>query len=143
MVCKLCPARKHCFDKGICENCAFGQAFEKTHKKVERLKAKNEALQAKNEALQAKNEALQAKTEWISVDERLPELNVLVLAILDEPCLRLNFPFEEQVLILLRERLPYSVGIVEEWRRPFSSETINYDGRVTHWMSLPEPPKGE
>lgn len=83
--------------------------------------------------------------KWISVDERLPEPNVLVLAILDEPCLRLNFPFEEQVLILLRERLPYSVGIVEEWRRPFSSETINYDGRVTHWMPLPQPPetKGE
>ena len=81
------------------------------------------------------------KQEWISVGERLPEPNVLVLAILDEPCLRLNFPFEEHVLILLRERLPYSVGIVEEWRRPFSSETINYDGRVTHWMPLPEAPK--
>lgn len=81
------------------------------------------------------------ESKWISVDERLPEPNVLVLAILDEPCLRLNFPFKEQVLILLRERLPYSVGIVEEWRRPFSSETINYDGRVTHWMPLPEAPK--
>ena len=86
------------------------------------------------------SEVISNKQEWISVTERLPEPNMLVLAILDEPCLRLNFPFKEQVLILLRERLPYSVGIVEEWRRPFSSETINYDGRVTHWMPLPEPP---
>lgn len=58
MVCKLCPARKHCFDKGICERCAFGKAFESIHKKTERLKAKNEKLEAENKALKERLETL-------------------------------------------------------------------------------------
>ena len=51
MVSKLCPARKHCFDKGICERCGFGQAFENLNAKNKRLKAKNEALEKENEEL--------------------------------------------------------------------------------------------
>lgn len=58
MVCKLCPARKHCFDKGSCERCAFGQAFEGLHKKAERLKAKNEKLEAENKAMKERLETL-------------------------------------------------------------------------------------
>lgn len=52
MVCKQCPARKRCFDKGSCERCAFGQAFEGLYKKLERLKAKNEKLEAEKKRLE-------------------------------------------------------------------------------------------
>jgi prefoldin subunit 5 len=58
MVCKLCPARRHCFDKGICENCGFGKAFEGLNKKAKNLKAKNEKLSAENEELKERIETL-------------------------------------------------------------------------------------
>ncbi len=45
MVCKLCPTRKHCWDKGSCENCDFGKAFINLDKKIKQLKAKNEKLE--------------------------------------------------------------------------------------------------
>lgn len=52
MVCKLCPTRKHCWDKGCCENCDFGKAFTNLDKKIKRLKEKNEKLHFENEELQ-------------------------------------------------------------------------------------------
>ena len=51
MVCKLCPTRKYCWDKGSCENCDYGKALENLNKKNKRLKAKNEALEAENKEL--------------------------------------------------------------------------------------------
>lgn len=52
MVCKLCPARKHCWDKGSCETCEFGQAFINLDKKIKQLKEKNKKLeQEKSEAI--------------------------------------------------------------------------------------------
>ena len=51
MTCKLCPTRKFCWDKGNCEDCAYGKAFEGYNKKLKRLKAENEKLKAENEAL--------------------------------------------------------------------------------------------
>lgn len=44
MVCKLCPTRKFCWDKGNCESCEFGIAFNSLDKKIKRLKEKNEKL---------------------------------------------------------------------------------------------------
>lgn len=52
MVCKLCPTRKHCWDKGSCENCDFGKAFINLDKKIKQLKEKNEKLHFENEELQ-------------------------------------------------------------------------------------------
>lgn len=52
MVCKLCPTRKHCWDKGSCENCDFGKAFINLDKKIKQLKDKNEKLHFENEELQ-------------------------------------------------------------------------------------------
>ena len=51
MVCKHCPARKHCFDKGICEKCEFGKAFESLYEKNRKLKEKNKMLSEENEKL--------------------------------------------------------------------------------------------
>lgn len=52
MVCKLCPARKHCWDKGLCETCEFGKAFINLDKKIKQLKEKNKKLeQEKSEAI--------------------------------------------------------------------------------------------
>lgn len=44
MVCKICPARRHCFDKGYCENCEFGKAFEGLKAKNERLKKRTRSF---------------------------------------------------------------------------------------------------
>ena len=51
MVCKLCPLRRHCWDKGNCQNCEYGKAFNGLDAKNKRLKAKNEALEAENKEL--------------------------------------------------------------------------------------------
>ena len=51
MVCKLCPTRKHCWDKGNCESCDFGKAFISLDAKNKKLKAKNEALEVENKEL--------------------------------------------------------------------------------------------
>lgn len=62
--------------------------------------------------------------EWISVDDRLPENG------------------KEGVLIALRWR-EVDIGWCEDGR--WDSEFVNEyeDGEVTHWMPLPQPPKGE
>ena len=62
--------------------------------------------------------------EWISVTERLPEKG------------------EESVLIALRWG-EVDIGWCEDsrWRSEFVNEYE--DGEVTHWMPLPQPPKGE
>ena len=62
--------------------------------------------------------------EWISVTERLPEKG------------------EESVLIALRWG-EVDIGWCEDsrWRSEFVNEYE--DGEVTHWMPLPNPPKGD
>ena len=68
--------------------------------------------------------------EWISVDDRLPEDS--------------NDGFADAVLVTdgFVQHMAYFVG--GEWRFAESGEIKEpmwY--RVTHWMPLPEPPKGE
>lgn len=58
MVCKLCPTRKYCWDKGNCEDCDFGKAFEGLNKKAKKLKAKNEQLQSENKELKERIDTL-------------------------------------------------------------------------------------
>ena len=62
--------------------------------------------------------------EWISVKDRLPESG------------------KESVLIALRWG-EVDIGWCEDgrWRSEFVNEYE--DGEVTHWMPLPNPPKGE
>ena len=64
--------------------------------------------------------------EWISVKDRLPEKN------------------RKAVLIALRWK-ETDIGWYDKNDKCWQSEFINSygDGDVTHWMPLPEPPKGE
>ena len=58
MTCKSCPAKRHCFDKGSCEECDFGKAFEGYNKKIKTLREKNKKLQTQNEKLKQRIETL-------------------------------------------------------------------------------------
>ena len=78
---------------------------------------------------------------WISVKDRLPDINVIVLATLREPEKRLNHPYGEKILLLCRTKSNCVHGTVTKWERPYGAETIDYDDVVTHWMPLP-PPEG-
>ena len=64
--------------------------------------------------------------EWISVDDRLPEPR-------------------EQVLIYSRYDFcesAFYIGVPGKWRVTWNHEMLDADS-VTHWLPLPQPPKGE
>ena len=50
-MCKLCPARRHCWDKGNCQACEFGEAYFKFEKKIERLEKKVKELRTESEEI--------------------------------------------------------------------------------------------
>lgn len=79
--------------------------------------------------------------EWISVNDRLPDVGQIVLAVVSEPRLRFNHPYKEEVLLLYRRVIPYRRGPEIHWERPFSGETVDYDAIVTYWMPIPELPR--
>ena len=64
--------------------------------------------------------------QWISVNDRLPE------------------PWE-QVLIYSRHDFcesAFYIGVPGKWRSTWNHEMLDADS-VTHWMPIPQPPKGE
>ena len=64
--------------------------------------------------------------EWISVNDRLPE------------------PWK-QVLIYSRHDFcesAFYIGVPGKWRVTWNHKMLDADS-VTHWMPLPQPPKGE
>ena len=65
--------------------------------------------------------------EWISVNDRLPEAGGYVV------CIAKRNPFS---------RFMQMVARIEKngWVNPITEQYIS---EVTHWMPLPEPPKGE
>lgn len=71
--------------------------------------------------------------EWISVEDRLPNKNNYVLAFVD------SFVWVgKQIKILSPRGFANGKWIVADWD---TGNYIHYN--VTHWMPLPEPPKGE
>lgn len=79
------------------------------------------------------------KQEWISVDERLPE--------------DMYGKFRKRIIVLVctesgkvstasRQRAFHFDKTKLEWQELDTFEW-NYRKKVTHWMPLPEPPKGE
>ena len=65
--------------------------------------------------------------EWISVDDRLPEVGGYVV------CIAKRNPFSRFMPMVAR---------IEKngWVNPITEQYIS---EVTHWMPLPNPPKGE
>lgn len=73
---------------------------------------------------------VQVEGEWISVDDRLPDKNTMVLGLIhnvyaDGSCW-------DNILVMELISAGYFV--------PFNCSPIK-DNRVTHWMPLPDPPK--
>ena len=77
------------------------------------------------EALEKENGA--TLQEWISVDDRLPEFSVPVLA-------RCFYHGKWMTLVCHTSKENFG-----EW---YTNEVCQWV-KVTHWMPLPEPPKGE
>ena len=126
---RKCPVRKYCFDykESNCEGCDFGNEYTKLHKRIDRLKKLNETLTIQRNAWALTAKALEK--EWISVEERLPEdeKNVLCYYGFDRGDGDLGMMF---------------IGVLcyfcfdSHWQHESTELT------VTHWMTLPEPPKG-
>lgn len=64
--------------------------------------------------------------QWISVKDRLPE------------------PWKQVLIYSLHDFCESAVyiGVPGKWRVTWNHEMLDADS-VTHWMPLPEPPKGE
>ena len=78
--------------------------------------------------LRRENAELKARVqEWISVEDRLPEVGGYVV------CIAKRNPFSRFIPMVAR---------IEKngWVNPITEQYIS---EVTHWMPLPEPPKGE
>ena len=78
-----------------------------------------------------------AEMKWISVSERLPDEGENVLLYCDHP-----------MYINDDHRIPYFTGFLDrgEWysASDYYEEAIFMEVQfVTHWMPLPQPPKGE
>ena len=69
--------------------------------------------------------------EWISVNDRLPEI---IDRVSGNPC-------SDPVLVTDGENIQVGIRWIcgkEEYFLPDYRETIN---KITHWMTLPEPPR--
>ena len=78
--------------------------------------------------LRRKNAELRARVQkWISVDGRLPETGGYVV------CIAKRNPFSRFMPMVAR---------IEKngWANPITEQYIS---EVTHWMPIPQPPKGE
>ncbi len=141
---------------GNCEGCTYEyEGLTNTEEcKEDLISDAADAIEELQKALDAVNDAHNEgydvcywagrrdyEPKWIPVTERVPELGqeVLVYAIGKDD------GFIGDSVIALSERFifrlfPSSDG-VEEWRSPWQYFDSNYE--ITHWMPLPEPPKGE
>ena len=102
----------------------------------------NEAVDIEMDRLEALQDEIEVQdtipaTQWISVEERLPERNgTYIVTACDE-----GEPYD---MIIWND----TVVVCAEYYKgcwTWEENNIEYslDGIVTHWMPLPEPPKGE
>lgn len=115
---ELVTALRNCAsEEGECKNCPYLHLFESGICCDDCLKQKAADMLEKLAA------EIEKEPEWISVKDRLPEKNSIVLVCMDNG----------QYKVVLTSYLS-SNG---EW--------ISYDKnqKVTHWMPFPEPPKKE
>ena len=75
------------------------------------------------------------RAEWISVDERLPEVAGRAYLVWDN--------VQKTAKKRFFYRLPPSIPLeTYPYRREYFGNSADYK-RYTHWMPLPEPPKGD
>ena len=75
--------------------------------------------------------------QWISVKERLPDVaGMYIVTACDEWCSHGEGIWYDTVVVVAE----YSGGC---WNWNDNGTDYDIDDLVTHWMSLPEPPKGE
>lgn len=82
------------------------------------------------EALYEAGYRKQVEGEWISVDDRLPDKNVMVLGFIHT--VYADGGSWDNILVMELSSAGYFV--------PFNCSAIR-DNRVTHWMPLPDAPK--
>lgn len=76
-----------------------------------------------------------AKSEWISVEERLPEVAGRAYLVWDD--------VQKNVKKRFFYRIPPSIPLeTYPYIREYFGNSADYK-RYTHWMPLPEPPKGD
>jgi hypothetical protein len=83
---------------------------------------------------------------WISVRDRLPDNNSIVLGYNDEKDI-LTYRFVSESIVYVHTYIDCTGTVEKSTRedRNIFEETAccgsGYDANVTHWMPLPEPPK--
>lgn len=108
------------------ENARLVCEKSKLEQEIGRLEAQNEHFR----------ETAKMMTEWISVEERLPHFNDnYIVTACDE-----DVPDDEGIWFS-------TVVVVAEYYKgcwTWNDNGLEYDltGIVTHWMAMPEPPKG-
>lgn len=84
---------------------------------------------------------LETATKWIPVTERLPEMHKVVYEDRCEPSGQGSYLISHTVLVYSDDGTigtgTYEEGVTIGWNADTGSDN------VTHWMPLPEPPKGE
>lgn len=132
--------RTNCPLVEITDRSALGYNLRTEAKRVEGYPAAVALMRMAADAIEellAKDTNVPSK--WISVDERLPEIdmNVLVYAVG-----KIDGFIGDTVIAISRRSVfrlfPWNEG-VEIWENPWQYFTTDYE--VTHWMPLPEPPK--
>lgn len=112
----------------------FTALYEKKKNKFDRLFKKHKDAPYLSDEFQKMSDAgheaeflgdvvkMLKQSEWISVDERLPESDARVLVYMHE------------------NRMSYTRIDTD---RVVQGKWVRWGSCVTHWMSLPEPPKGD
>lgn len=126
--CKGCPreyGKGKCYDD-ICIEAA--DAIEELDMKLHGANAAIAGMQREIERMVI--DSANSKPQWIPVTERLPEEHKFVLIRQDE------------------DRMMVAVRIDGEWWYRYFAYDIDWwdeteQGTITHWMPLPEPPKGD
>ena len=128
---------------------AWGKLMQDAAAAIEALQADNDILHQHiedlNEAFRSESLARQkaevAQPHWVSVEERLPEVdvNVLVYAIG-----KIDGFIGETVIALTSMSDTNWLNRHEKVDKPYWLDPWQYfltDYRITHWMPLPEPPQ--
>ena len=108
-VCKLCPARSHCWDKGECQDCDFGKAYSKLERKIKRLEKKVASLREENEKLRAENEKLSGAEAFADDDGFV---KVRIGSVLYAVC---EDRFEGELEVFVDELVVTAVGLDRLW----------------------------